>query len=315
MTEACLLCGSTDARVLHAAVCGLGSDRPSGFDVVVCSACGLRWTSPAPSVEQLVAAYGPAYTWQDTSGLVARAEAFYRVLLVRADQARAVRLATELAGGRRFLDVGCGDGLLVSEARRLGVEGYGVDRPGAPLWRGCDPEWRRAGDIERLDEPAGSWDVVSMFHVAEHLRAPLDLFRRVHGWLRPGGIFLLQVPNSGSLQARFFGPRWYGYDVPRHLVHWSDESLSRALESVGFQVVRARHVSWRDNGPCLAGSIAPGLDPLVEREQAHAGRPRGLAVTALRRLAYLALVWGCAPLALAEAALGRGATVTLFARR
>jgi len=315
MAEACPLCASGEVFVLHRAVPRLGSTEPSRFDIEACRVCGLRWTSPEPTLEELRAAYGAAYTWQEGRGLVARAEALYRRTLVRLDQARAARLACEIAGGRRFLDIGCGDGLLISEARRLGLEAFGVDRPDAPLWPGCDPGWRREGDVESLEQPQGAWDVVSLFHVAEHLRAPVDLFRRAHGWLRPGGVLLLQVPNSGSLHAELFGARWYGWDMPRHLVHWSPATLARALAAAGFEVVRARHVSWRDNGPSWAGSIAPRLDPLIERERAHAGRPRPAAVTLLRRLAYMALVWGSAPLALAEAALGRGATVTVFARR
>lgn len=315
MSEACPLCGASAAAVLHAGVRPLGLTAPSRFDIVACAGCGLRRTAPPPTAAELQRAYGEAYTWREQGGLVAGAEAVYRRLLVRLDQVRAVRRAARLAAGLRLLDVGCGDGLLVAEARRAGLEAFGVDRPGAPLWRDCDPAWRRAVDIEGLEEPEGKWDVVSLFHVAEHLRRPAELFGRVHRWLRPGGVFVVQVPNCDSWQAALFGARWYGYDVPRHLVHWSAGTLSQALTAQGFRVVEARHVSWRDNGPFWAGCIAPTLDPLMERETAAAGRQRGAAATALRRLAYLLLVWGATPLALAEAAAGRGATVTLLARR
>jgi SAM-dependent methyltransferase len=246
---------------------------------------------------------------------VARFEALYRQWLVRLDQARAVRLAAELAGGRHLLDIGCGDALLVCEARRLGLEAFGVDRPEAPLWRGCDPCWRTSGDVEHLEQPPEQWDVISLFHVAEHLRAPVELFAKVRRWLRPRGVFVLQVPNAEAVQAAVFGARWYGYDVPRHLVHWSRSTLRRALAGAGFEVLRERHMSWRDSGPFWAGSLCPGLDPLIERERSLAGGPRPAAVTLLRRLAYLALVWSTTPLSLAEAALGRGATVTVLARR
>ena len=311
----CPLCGSSDVRTWLQSVPRLGGTAPSRFRILRCGECGLGWTDPPPSDDELREAYGPAYTWLERPGRVARAEALYRQVLARVDQARVVRLASRIAGGTKLLDVGCGDGLLVSEARRLGLEAFGVDRPGAPLWPGCDASWRQAGDIETLEQPVGAFDVVSLFHVAEHLRAPLDLFRRVHGWLRPGGVFVVQVPNAGSIEAQWLGRRWYGLDMPRHLVHWSERSLRRALGQAGFDVVRIRHVSWRDNGPCLAGSLVPGLDPLVERERAHAARPGPRVPAPLRRLAYLALVWGCVPLSLAEAAVGRAATLTVLARK
>lgn len=315
MSATCLLCGSAAARPRHRGVPRLGSTVASRFDVYACPDCGLLWTEPPPTLDELRNAYGEAYTWQGSRSLVARAEATYRERLARADQARAAKMAVALAGGGRLLDVGCGDGLLITEARRLGIEAFGVDRPGAPLWPGCDPTWRKTGDIEALEQPQGSWDVVSLFHVAEHLRAPLELLRRVYDWLRPGGIFLLQVPNAGSLQAALFGARWYGFDVPRHLVHWSEATLRRALEASGFEVVRTRGISWRDNGPFWVGSVFPGLDPLIERERVLAGAPRPPIVTLARRLIYLALVWGVTPLWLLEAALGRAPTLTVFARR
>jgi len=315
MPGPCLLCGSPGAQPLHRGVPRLGSTAPSRFDVEACDRCGLLRTSPSPSADELREAYGAAYTWQAARTLVARAEAGYRELLARLDQARAAKLAVKIAGGRRLLDVGCGDGLLITQARRLGIEAFGVDRAGAPLWPGCDPAWRETGDIEALEQQAGTWDVVSLFHVAEHLRAPLDLFRHVHTWLRPGGVFLIQVPNSGSLQAQLFGPRWYGFDVPRHLVHWSVATLRRALETSGFEVVRTQGISWRDNGPLWVGSVLPGLDPLIERERTLAGASRHAIVTLARRLFYLALVWAATPLWLAEAAIGRAPTLTVFARK
>lgn len=315
MASICLLCGCGEGRPLYPAVPRLGSTVASRFDVSACPACGLLWTEPPPTIDELRQAYGEAYTWQGARSLVARAEAKYRETLARLDQANAAKTAMQLAGGGRMLDVGCGDGLLITEARRLGIEAFGVDRPGAPLWPGCDPTWRQTGDIEALEQPEGSWDVVSLFHVAEHLRAPLDLFRRIHGWLRPGGVFLLQVPNAGSVQARLFGGRWYGFDVPRHLVHWSEPTLRRALQACGFEVVRTRGISWRDNGPFWVGSAFPGLDPLIERERALASAPRPAMVTLARRLLYLALVWAVTPLWLLEAAVGRAPTLTVFARR
>src|SRR5690349_21105383 len=107
MSTPCLLCGSADVRVVHRAVARLGADAPSRFDVEGCAACGLLRTSPPPTLDELREAYGPAYTWKDSQSLVTKAEAAYRQLLARLDQARAAKLAVELAGGRKMLDVGC----------------------------------------------------------------------------------------------------------------------------------------------------------------------------------------------------------------
>ncbi len=312
----CRLCGSERLRPWLVAVPRLGSRTATRFNVERCDDCGLLQTRPAPSNDELRDAYGAAYTWQTSGGVVASLEGRYRQLLVRCDQVRSLRRAGRLAPGKRTLDVGCGDGLLVTEARRVGLEAYGVDRPDAPLWPGCDRTWRRTGDIESLTQPPDSWDIVSLFHVLEHLRDPLRLLVAVRSWLRERGVLVIQVPNAASWQARLFRRRWYGFDVPRHLTHWTEATLERALTHAGFTVVGRRYVSWRDNGPFLAGSLMPLFDPLAERERALAtGRTRPAAVMAARRLLYFSTVWACTPLVLLEAAGRHPAVITLFARR
>lgn len=313
---ACKLCGADQFRPWLMGVPPLGSRVPSRFGIERCEGCGLLQTRPEPSPEELREAYGAAYTWQTTPGIVSALEALYRQLLVRSDQARAVRFAARLADGADLLDVGCGDGLLVAEARRAGLLAHGVDRPGAPLWPGCDPAWRRSGDIEGLDEPSGRWDVVSLFHVVEHLREPLQVLRKVHGWLRPRGILVIQVPNAASLQSRIFRHRWYGFDIPRHLVHWTQPTLTRALQQTGYEVAATRYISWRDNGPCFAGSLLPRFDPVVERERLQSrDGAQHLTTLAIRRLLYLCVVWAYTPIAVMEAAARAAATLTVFARK
>lgn len=312
----CALCSSDRLHPWLLGVPRLGTRVPSRFRIEVCESCELLQTRPEPSQDELRAAYGPAYTWQTNTGLLNRAESWYRQLLVRCDQARSVQIAARLADGIDCLDIGCGDGLLITEARRRGLRACGIDRPGAPLWPACDPAWRTAADIETVDQPPQSWDVVSLFHVAEHLRDPLRMLIKIHRWLRARGVLVIQVPNAGSLQAQVFGARWYGFDIPRHLVHWTDRTLTQALRQTGYDVTRTRYVSWRDNGPFLAGSLVPSLDPLMERERPLAvGSTRHPLSLAMRRLIYFGVVWAGTPLTLLEAAARRPAVITVFAQK
>jgi hypothetical protein len=61
--------------------------------------------------------------------------------------------------------------------------------------------------------------------------------------MRPGGVFVAAVPNIEGLSARLTGARWWGLDVPRHLVHYSPRSLCRGLEDAGFTIIRVNHLS------------------------------------------------------------------------
>jgi predicted SAM-dependent methyltransferase len=80
-----------------------------------------------------------------------------------------------------------------------------------------------------------------MFHVLEHLPNPRFALEYAKGLLRPGGMLIIQVPNVSSLQARVFGRRWYGLDVPRHVINYTPKALSLLLEEMGFSFhVRTR---------------------------------------------------------------------------
>src|SRR5262249_55719451 len=204
----CALCGSTQLERWSADLPRLGSRTLSRFHVARCSACGGLQTRPLPSRQEVADAYGAAYTWHGNQGFSGRLEAADRPTLVRLDQLGTVRRAAHLAGGTRLLDVGCADGLLISQARRRGMEAFGIDRVDAPLWPECRPEWRIGGDIETIEQPAASWDVVSLLHVAEHLRDPRRMFAAIHRWLRPGGVLVAQTPNAASLETRWFGGAW-----------------------------------------------------------------------------------------------------------
>jgi 2-polyprenyl-3-methyl-5-hydroxy-6-metoxy-1,4-benzoquinol methylase len=312
----CALCSADRSRPWLLGVPKLGTRVPSRFRIERCEGCGLLQTRPSPSTDELRDAYGPAYTWEKTDGLLSIAEAWYRRLLVRCDQVRSILSAARLANGIDCLDVGCGDGLIIAEARGRGLRACGIDRPGAPLWPGCDPAWRTAADLEVVDQPPQSWDVISLFHVAEHLRDPLGVLARIHRWLRASGVLVIQVPNAASFQARVFGSRWYGFDIPRHLVHWTERTLTQALRQTGYEVVRKRYVSWRDNGPFLAGSLFPNLDPLIERERPLAsGSARRPVSLTIRRLTYFGTVWLGTPVTLLEAAARQSAVITVFAKK
>ncbi len=79
-----------------------------------------------------------------------------------------------------------------------------------------------------------------LWNVFEHLYDPAATLAEIRRILAPGGLLVLAVPDAGSLDARIFGPRWTGYDVPRHLYTFDRHTLDRMLNRAGFQVVRRR---------------------------------------------------------------------------
>ena len=97
-----------------------------------------------------------------------------------------------------------------------------------------------SGDFVSLPlEP--DYDVITMWHVLEHLPDPFAAVRHAAELLRPGGRLVISVPNIASLQARIGGDRWFHLDLPRHRMHFTPRSLSALVTRSGMKVDRIGH--------------------------------------------------------------------------
>jgi 2-polyprenyl-3-methyl-5-hydroxy-6-metoxy-1,4-benzoquinol methylase len=101
------------------------------------------------------------------------------------------------------------------------------------------------------------FEVVTMWQSLEHVHQPLEVLRAAFRLLTPGGKLLVTVPNFAGLGAQWFGPSWYGLDAPRHLSHFSPETLYRMVSQAGFaqiDVRQLRHNSWLRHSAQRQGS-------------------------------------------------------------
>jgi len=126
------------------------------------------------------------------------------------------------------------------------------------------------------------------------------------------GRLIVQVPNASSWQFLLFGEYWNGIDVPRHLVNYRQTDIENLLEYSGFEVLRRKHFSLRDNTAGFATSVAPDLDPMARRVRRvkESGVLKGL-----KDFLYFGLVAGSLPFTLFEAACGAGSTIMVEARK
>jgi SAM-dependent methyltransferase len=216
------------------------------FVIVVCDSCGAGRFDPHPTTEDIATFYPATYY-----GSAGEGRKFTPAIegLVRATASRkARRFSRGLPEGARVLDVGCGRGTLLRDLADLGFEVHGVE-VSEEATRGADEraEIRIAWTLAEAGYPAESFDLVILWHVLEHLSAPLETLREIHRALQPGGRLSLAVPNFSSLQARWAGEAWFHLDPPRHLFHFSMPALLKALDDCGFEVVSVSHFSLRQN--------------------------------------------------------------------
>jgi SAM-dependent methyltransferase len=264
----CFLCGAAPAAPVWTT-----ADRafavPGAYTVARCLGCGFLYQRPRVRDDHLALCYPDHYPrHQEPSPRIPLKGSRARIRAVRwalasefgytgfADEhpgpltrLRARLLLRRLLwscppwrGQGRYLDVGCGSGGSLAVAAALGwrAAGIEVDTAAADRARRFTPDVY-AGDILSAPFPPGSFDVVSAFHVLEHVPDPVAVVRRMLEWLAPGGLVVIEVPNAGGLGASIFGPAWSGLELPRHLSHFTPRTLGRAVELAGGRVVWCRH--------------------------------------------------------------------------
>lgn len=272
-----------------------------------CPECGAATTDPWPDEDELEAAYG---NWYRPAG--GGRFNFAGDAILRRGRSMLAGHLDEIAPPGPILDVGAGDGVLLDALAAR-------DRSVTGLERGHKRADFLDLPIEEVERGDG-WAAVVFWHSLEHMPEPRTAIREALRLLVPGGVLIVAVPNTGSVQARIFGDRWLHLDIPRHLVHLSTETLTTGLAEDGFEISAVSHlrpgqivIGW------LTGLVAslPGRLDLYQALRRPEARiePMSAARRLLSIVAGVVLLPFAAAGALAEVVLRRGGTVYVEAKR
>ncbi|TCJ19648.1 class I SAM-dependent methyltransferase [Flaviaesturariibacter flavus] len=242
----CPVCNSSNIHPLLTATDHTVSRNQ--FVIWQCDDCSLRFTQDVPDAAHI----GPYYKSEDyishtdtKEGLVNR---IYQQVRRHTLQQK-VKLAMRVSGKQRgrALDVGCGTGAFLAALKEAGWVVTGLEP---------DPDARkiaaaRAGlevlPAEALYElPHASFDVITLWHVLEHVHELQRYMQQLRALLAPGGKLIIAVPNYTSGDAQTYGAFWAAYDVPRHLYHFSPRSMKTLAERNGLRLVDQKPM-WFDS--------------------------------------------------------------------
>lgn len=204
--------------------------RATSYQLARCEMCQLVQLLNPPSLEDMPFHYGYEYH----KAIDAAGDAHTRG---RWDRQR--HTLHNFKKGGSILDIGCSTGaflqtLMDSRWRLHGIEISANEAATAAALTGADIF---VGDP--LDAPykPATFDAVTCFHLLEHVHRPLELVRRIRTWLKPQGVLYVIVPNIASYEARIFRSYWYGLELPRHLFHFSPQSLERIAHDSHMRTV------------------------------------------------------------------------------
>ena len=286
---ACNLCGGVEHRRLFC---------KRGFELVGCAGCGLAFIANPPRADELAGLYSAAADYH--GALLDPADPGFAAMRgVARQHVKMLRRSVRAPHGLRLLDIGCSSGLFLDAARAAGCEVAGAElsTDTAAFARnhfGLDVhagDWREGGYAE------GSFDVITLFDVIEHLPDPLGELSAIRRLLKPGGLLLQSTPNIDGLFPRLSYALvnrldyWPHPEPPYHLYQFSDRTLAELTERAGYEVTR------------------------IDQTRIHLGYSFGTPAswrTSPKLLAYAALF---APVAAIAPWLGMGDWLYLAARR
>jgi 2-polyprenyl-3-methyl-5-hydroxy-6-metoxy-1,4-benzoquinol methylase len=239
----CDWCGSTDSEFLLE-----GSDRllhlPGQFRMVRCRQCGLIRQNPRLAWESLKDYYPDDFI--SYIPLIREEPSRLRRLDRRYGIWKQVRAVEEFQRGGRLLDVGSGTGIFLEEVLRSGrwqVVGIEPTEKAAAYSRTALDVEIHLGRFSEVTLPDNSFDVITMWHVLEHLDHPVADLRHAYQLLKDKGWLIIEIPNVEGLEAKIFGPYWIGWELPRHLYQFPHSTLRTILTTLGFDWVATRHIS------------------------------------------------------------------------
>jgi len=139
----------------------------------------------------------------------------------------------------KILDIGCATGQFLHYMGNRGWDVAGIEPDEKTRERAIAEFDLKVFPEEQLNVfEKSSFDVISMWHVLEHVSDLNQRVAQLKQLLKPGGTLVIALPNCNAYDARKYGPFWAGYDVPRHLYHFTQADVDLLFGKYGFKIVR-----------------------------------------------------------------------------
>jgi 2-polyprenyl-3-methyl-5-hydroxy-6-metoxy-1,4-benzoquinol methylase len=237
----CPLCGSENISVFLKATDHLLTHE--SFNIFKCNFCGFVFTQNIPPADEI----GKYYQSQDyishsdtRKGLMNKLYHLGRTFMLKKKHG----MVKQVAKGRQLLDIGCGTGYFPAYMKMKGYKVAGIEADlktrafaekefGFPVY---SPEDFINHELE------GKFDVITLWHVLEHVHDFNLYFRLMLKYLKDGGSLVIALPNCSAYDARHYREFWAGYDVPRHLWHFTPSTLKVLAEKHGLKITKMKRL-------------------------------------------------------------------------
>lgn len=138
-----------------------------------------------------------------------------------------------------LLDYGAGDGFFVHSLRQKKIDAVGYDPFFKYNEKGMynDPNFFKKNNLNKFD-------IITMWHSLEHTQSYSQALENAKSMLSDKGVLIVACPNYKSFDSEYYKRYWAGYDVPRHLWHFSPKGMRVVFSSLGFELLKTKGMFW-----------------------------------------------------------------------
>lgn len=206
------------------------------FDLLMDEGLQLLKTHPQPSLENLGRYYESEDYISHTDGKRTFFEKIYQAVKQKSlrDKVKLIESLNPAKGN--LLDIGAGTGDFLVEAKKNNWQITGYEPSPKARNIALSKGLSLIEDIKHI--PDNSIDVITMWHVLEHVPDVEKEISELKRMLKPNGVIIIAVPNYKSYDAAYYGAYWAAYDVPRHLWHFSKTAIEKLFERQGLELIK-----------------------------------------------------------------------------
>ncbi|HIP36781.1 MAG TPA: class I SAM-dependent methyltransferase [Crocinitomix sp.] len=206
------------------------------FTIVECKNCGFHFTNPIPKLEDIGSYYKAESYVSHTStnkGLINKIYQLVRSYTLK----QKVKLISKLANGKQLLDIGAGTGHFINAATSANFNALGLEPDEDARQLAKELHKANIKPIEELYKlKDDSMDIITMWHVLEHVYHLKDDLKQITSVLKHNGTLIIAVPNMSAYDAKKYKSHWAAYDLPIHLYHFQPKDIKNLFEQYNMRV-------------------------------------------------------------------------------
>ncbi len=216
-------------------ICNDYSVSGESFALVKCTNCELVFTNPRPEENQLGRYYKSDQYISHTDQGNSLINNIYKIVRKYTLRQKSKLIRKKNHGVGTLLDYGCGTGDFVKAASQKGWKAYGYEPDDDA--RRIALEKNKSGIIENINKSPDNIDIITAWHVIEHVSQLKDTLQKLSKKLKVGGHMIIALPNHKSFDAEYYKQDWAAYDVPRHLYHFDRTSIKYLIQKLKLELV------------------------------------------------------------------------------